>query len=55
MNFFVGDLDLKADDISILDFTPGEGVLRFHEVYHAWFDFLGKDAELAVRVDENTC
>ena len=42
-NLFVGDINLEAYDVSILDFTPGEGVLRLHELDRPRFGFLGKD------------
>jgi hypothetical protein len=42
VDLLIGDINLEADDISVLDFTLGEGVLRFHKLNHARFDFLGK-------------
>ena len=37
------DLDLEADDVSILDLTLCERRLRLHELNHAGFDFLSLD------------
>lgn len=42
VNLLIGDINLEADYISVLDFALGEGVLRFHKLNHARFDFLGK-------------
>ena len=43
MDLLIRDINLEADDVSILDFTLGEGVLWLHEFDHARFDFLGKN------------
>ena len=53
VNFLIGNINLEADDVSVLDFTLGEGVLRLHELDHTRFDFLGKGYQLARHIDEN--
>ena len=53
VNFFIGDVNLEADDISVLNFALGEGVLRLHKLNHPRFDFLGRDDKLACHVGEN--
>ena len=52
-NSLTGDFNLKADDISVLDLTLREGVLWFHELDHARFDFLVRDAKSGHRVGGN--
>ena len=47
MNFLIRDVNLEADDVSVLDFGLDEGVLRLHELDHTRFDLLGKDNKLA--------
>ena len=47
-----GDFNLEADDISVLDPTLGEGVLRPHELNHAGFYFL-EDKKSAHRIVED--
>ena len=51
-NFVIGDLNLEADDITILDSALGEGVLRLHEFDHVGLDFLGMDAKSKHHVGE---
>jgi len=52
-NFVIGDLSLKANDISVLNSTLGDGVLRLHEFDHVGFDFLGGDAKSEHHVGES--
>ena len=40
MRILVVDLDLEADDVSILDLTLRERRLWLHELDHARFNFL---------------
>jgi len=44
VHFLIGDVNLEAYDISVLDYTMGEDVIRVHELDLARFDFLGKDS-----------
>ena len=53
MNFLVGDVNLEAYDISVLDFTLGEGVLWLHQLNHAGFDFLGENVKSAGHTVKN--
>jgi len=41
-NFLIRNINLKADDISVLEFTLGEGELRLQEHDHVRLDFLGR-------------
>ena len=43
INFVIRDVDVEADDISVLHLTLGEGALRIHELDHAGFNFLEKN------------
>lgn len=52
-SFLIRDGDLKADDISVLDLTPGEGPLWRHERDPVRFDFLGSGDTLAHCVGKN--
>jgi len=52
-SFRMRHLSLEADDISVLDFTLGEGVRWLHEFDHARFDLLRNDAESARAVGES--
>jgi len=47
MNFLVGDVNLEADNISVLYFTLSEGVFWLHKLDHAGFDFLEENIESA--------
>ena len=50
-NSLSGDFNLEANDISVSDLTLREGlVLRIHELDHARFDFLVRDAKSGHRV-----
>jgi len=50
VHFLIGDVNLEAYDISVLNYTMGEDVVRVHELDLARFDFLGKDGILTCDV-----
>lgn len=45
-SLFIGNIDLEADDIAVLNLTLGERALGFHQLDHTRFDFLNADFRL---------
>jgi len=52
-DFLIGDVNLEADDISVLDIALREDLLRVHELNQAGFDFLRKDDVSARHIGKN--